>query len=130
MVAHFSSTPKTPKTTSKSSRLTQNSILWVGSGSGQLLPKPAVCNLVLKPNPIVKNQLVGEVFFSFQEYKILASRVIDDVSEFLHDVIPWTSTIIVHEHCDIGSSKFTRVQESRANARDAKPSVHKIYVEG
>ena len=89
-----------------------------------------LCDLVSKPDPIVKNLLVSDVLLTFQEYKIPVSRVFDDVSEFLYDVILWTFTVIVHEHRDIGSSKFTRGQESRTNTSDAKPSVHKIYVEG
>ena len=55
-------------------------------------------DLVLKPNPIIKNLLVSEVLFPFQDYKILASGVFDEVSEFLYDVILWTFTVIVHEH--------------------------------
>ena len=71
-----------------------------------------LCDLVSKPDPIVKNLLVSDVLLTFQEYKIPVSRVFDDVSEFLYDVILWTFTVIVHEHRDIGSSKFTRVQEA------------------
>ena len=64
------------------------------------------------------------MLLTFQEYKILVSRVFDDVSEFLYDVILWTFTVIVHEHRDIGSSKFTRVQESRTNSNSELESVY------